>query len=143
MIDSAVRGLDPRTPGRPHGTFRAARAFVRWHERRPPMSIEQADIVQLQHAVGQSIHDHWVFYMVEGVILVVLGLAAILIPQMASLAVAILIGWLFLISGMVGLFTTFWLRHAPGFSWSLVSALLAIAAGIVLLGWPVSGVLSL
>ena len=107
------------------------------------MSIEQADIVQLQHAVGQSIHDHWVFYMVEGVILVVLGLAAILIPQMASLAVAILIGWLFLISGMVGLFTTFWLRHAPGFSWSLVSALLAIAAGIVLLGWPVSGVLSL
>ena len=35
------------------------------------------------------------------------------------------------------------MRHAPGFFWSLVSAILAIAAGIVLLRWPLSGALSL
>src|SRR5262249_21438991 len=53
------------------------------------------------------------------------------------------LGWLFLISGIVGLVTTFWSRHAPGFWWSLLSAVLAIAAGIVLLGWPVRGAVSL
>jgi uncharacterized membrane protein HdeD (DUF308 family) len=35
------------------------------------------------------------------------------------------------------------MRHAPGFWWSLFSAVLAIAAGIVLIGWPVRGALSL
>jgi uncharacterized membrane protein HdeD (DUF308 family) len=43
----------------------------------------------------------------------------------------------------VGLVTTFWARHAPGFWWSLFSAVLAIAAGLVLLAWPVSGAVSL
>jgi hypothetical protein len=60
-----------------------------------------------------------------------------------SAAVEILVGWLFLISGIAGLITTFWMRQAPGFWWSLVSAILGIAAGIVLLLWPLSGVLSL
>ena len=43
----------------------------------------------------------------------------------------------------MGLITTFWMRQAPGFWWALLSAVLAIAAGIVLLVWPLSGVLSL
>src|SRR5256885_7939281 len=34
------------------------------------------------------------------------------------------------------LITTFRMRQAPGFGWSLVSAILGIAAGIVLLLWP-------
>jgi len=39
--------------------------------------------------------------------------------------------------------TTFWMRSAPGFWWALLSAVLGIVAGIVLLGWPVSGAVSL
>jgi uncharacterized membrane protein HdeD (DUF308 family) len=73
----------------------------------------------------------------------VLGLVAIVIPPIATLAAEILFGWLFLISGIMGLVTTFYMRQAPGFWWSLVSAVLAIGAGIVLLAWPLSGVLSL
>ena len=34
-------------------------------------------------------------------------------------------------------------RHAPGFWWSLLSAVVAIAAGVLLLVWPLSGVLTL
>jgi uncharacterized membrane protein HdeD (DUF308 family) len=84
-----------------------------------------------------------VLFLVEGVVLVVLGLLAIVLPPIATLAVEILFGWLFLISGIVGLITTFWMRQAPGFWWALLSAVLGIAAGIVLLAWPLSGVLSL
>jgi uncharacterized membrane protein HdeD (DUF308 family) len=50
---------------------------------------------------------------------------------------------LFLASGIAGLLTTFWMRRAPGFWWSLVSAIVGIGAGLVLLLWRLSGVLSL
>jgi len=105
--------------------------------------MSQPGIEQIQRAVVTSLHQHWVMFLVEGIILVILGLAAIVIPPIATLAVTILLGWLLLISGVTGLITTFWMRHAPGFWWSLVSAILAIAAGISLLLWPLLGVLSL
>jgi len=59
------------------------------------------------------------------------------------LAVTILLGWLFLVSGILGLITTFWMRHAPGFWWSLLSAVLGIIVGAVLLASPLTGAFSL
>lgn len=94
-------------------------------------------------AVANAIHQHWKMFLIEGIILVILGLAAIIVPPIATLAVTIFVGWLFLITGVVGLITTFYMRGMPGFWWSLVSAIISIAAGVVLLGWPVGGVLSL
>jgi uncharacterized membrane protein HdeD (DUF308 family) len=107
------------------------------------MTMNQPDMDQIQRAVATSLHEHWVLFLVEGIVLVVLGLIAIALPPIATLAVEILFGWLFLISGITGLITTFWMRQAPGFWWALLSAALAIAAGLVLLAWPLSGVLTL
>jgi uncharacterized membrane protein HdeD (DUF308 family) len=107
------------------------------------MSRDRSDADRLRSAVSTSMQEHWVLFLIEGIILVILGLAAIIVPPIATLAVEIFLGWLFLISGVVGLVTTFWMRHAPGFWWSLVSAVLAIAAGVVLIAWPVSGAISL
>jgi uncharacterized membrane protein HdeD (DUF308 family) len=107
------------------------------------MSMDRPNADRLRSTVTASMQEHWVLFLVEGIILVILGLAAIIVPPLATLAVAIFIGWLFLISGIVGLVTTFWMRHAPGFWWSLLSALLGIVAGIVLISSPVSGAISL
>jgi uncharacterized membrane protein HdeD (DUF308 family) len=107
------------------------------------MTMNQPHIEKIQRAVATSLHEHWVLFLVEGIVLVALGLLAIVLPPIATLAVEILFGWLFLISGIVGLITTFWMRQAPGFWWALLSAALGIAAGIVLLAWPLSGVLTL
>jgi uncharacterized membrane protein HdeD (DUF308 family) len=107
------------------------------------MSMNPGNVHQLQSALAQAVRDHWKLFLVEGIVLVVLGILAILIPMAASIAVTIILGWLFLVSGVVGLVTTFWARGAPGFWWALVSAVLATAAGIVLLVWPLSGVVSL
>jgi uncharacterized membrane protein HdeD (DUF308 family) len=93
--------------------------------------------------VASAIHAHWGLFLFEGVVLVLLGFAAIVVPVVATLAFTLLIGWLFLISGGVGLVTTFWMRNAPGFWWALLSAAIALAAGIILILWPISGVLSL
>jgi uncharacterized membrane protein HdeD (DUF308 family) len=107
------------------------------------MSMDRPDADRLRSTVTASMQEHWVLFLVEGIILVILGLAAIVVPPLATLAVAIFLGWLFLISGIVGLVTTFWMRHAPGFWWSLLSAVLGIVAGVVLIGSPVSGAISL
>jgi uncharacterized membrane protein HdeD (DUF308 family) len=74
---------------------------------------------------------------------VILGMAAIVVPVIATLAVTLVIGWLFLIAGGVGLVTTFWMRQAPGFWWALLSAVVSIVAGALLLRWPITGTVSL
>jgi len=94
-------------------------------------------------ALGRALHDHWGLFLAEGIILVILGLLAIIVPPLASLAVTIFIGWLFVISGIAGLIMTFMARGAPGFWWSLISAVIALIAGALLLWQPVLGVLSL
>src|ERR1700730_11133452 len=50
---------------------------------------------------------------------------------------------MFLISGIAGLAVTIWARAMPGFWWSLVSAVLALIAGVLLLAQPVEGTLTL
>jgi uncharacterized membrane protein HdeD (DUF308 family) len=95
--------------------------------------------------IGETIalRKHWVAYLFEGVLLVILGAAAIVVPAWATLTVTIFLGWLFLFSGIFGLITTFWLRQAPGFWWSLLSAALGIVVGALLSGWPIIGAVSL
>ena len=106
------------------------------------MTLPQ-DIQKLQSDMSAAVREHWKAFLIEGIILVVLGLAAIILPPLASLAVTILLGWMFLISGVAGLALTFWARGMPGFWWSLLSAVLAIGAGLILLVQPVEGVLTL
>jgi len=106
------------------------------------MTLPQ-DIQKLQSEMSAAVREHWKAFLIEGIILVVLGLAAIILPPLASLAVTILLGWMFMISGVAGLALTFWARGMPGFWWSLLSAALAIGAGLILLVQPVQGALTL
>ncbi len=103
------------------------------------MTIDQQNAERMGRTLAGAIHEHWALFLIEGIILVILGIAAIALPPIATLALTIIIGWVFLISGGVGLFTTFWARHVPGFWWSLISAIIGIAAGVVLLLWPDHG----
>jgi uncharacterized membrane protein HdeD (DUF308 family) len=104
---------------------------------------QRSDVEAAGRMFASAVHEHRTLFLVEGIILVILGLAAILVPPLATLTFTIVIGWIFLVSGVVGLFTTFWARQAPGFWWSLISALIGIAAGLVLLFSPLRGTVSL
>ncbi len=107
------------------------------------MTMNQTQAENIGRAVASAIHEHWVMFLIEGIVLVLLGIAAIVLPPIATIAFTIIIGWIFLVSGILGLITTFWARQAPGFWWALISAIIAIAAGVVLLLWPISGAVSL
>lgn len=91
----------------------------------------------------KTLKEHWHFFFWEGVVLLILGFAAMVLPVIASLAIEALVGWLLIMSGVVGLVSTFGTRHGAGFVLSLASALAAAIAGVLLVMWPQSGVLTL
>src|ERR1700722_9867473 len=107
------------------------------------MSTNNAGLDKLQASVAKSLHAHWKLFLTEGIVLFILGILAVVVPQVATIAAAVFIGWLFLASGIGGLLAPLFTRAAPGFWGSLISAVLGIVAGIVLLAWPLSGALSL
>ena len=107
------------------------------------MSADKIDLRHPEAAIRNSLHAHWKFFLIEGIVLVILGMIAICVPLLATVTVEILIGWLILLSGVLGLVMTFQTRGSPGFGWSLLSAIVGILVGILLLIWPLSGVLSL
>src|SRR5262249_3582805 len=111
--------------------------------RRIAMTTPQSEAERAGRALAQAIHDHWLMFMLEGVALLLLGIAALAVPVLATLAISVLVGWLFLLTGVIGLVATIAMRHLPGFWWSLLSAVLGIVVGLILIGWPVSGAFSL
>jgi uncharacterized membrane protein HdeD (DUF308 family) len=101
------------------------------------------ELNQLQAKMRAAVRDHWKAFLVEGIVLVILGLAAMIVPPLAGLAVTIFLGWMFLVSGIAGLVVTIWARAMPGFWWSLISAALAVLAGGILLARPLQGLFTL
>jgi uncharacterized membrane protein HdeD (DUF308 family) len=109
----------------------------------PPMTTPSQDFERLQLKVTTEVREHWKAFLFEGILLAVLGIAAIVVPSLASLAITIFLGWLFLIVGIGGLMVTFWAPRIPGFWWSLLSAALALLVGVLLVIQPVRGMLTL
>lgn len=94
-------------------------------------------------AATRAIHDHWGLFLAEGIAIVLIGLAAIIIPFVAGNVSIFFLGWLFLIAGLVGLLSTLRGRNAPGFGWSLLSAIVALVAAAILLLNPLQTLASI
>ena len=97
----------------------------------------------MQRAVKDTVHLHWQIFLIQGVIMVILGVLAVVWPQISTIAVDVYVGWLFLLSGVVGIFTMFLARDVQAFLWMLLTAALSLFVGIVLLWHPVEGAVSL
>jgi uncharacterized membrane protein HdeD (DUF308 family) len=108
------------------------------------MTASPADEVrEVREQLRSAVRRHWIWFLSEGIVLVILGVLALMAPTIASVAATVFFGWILLLSGIVGLISTLRARTAPGFGWSLLSALVGIAAGVLLLAWPLSGTVSL
>ena len=107
------------------------------------MSTVASGPADVQRTMREAVRAHWVLFLIQGLVMVVLGLAAVAEPMLATLAVAIFAGWLFLIGGIVGLAGVFTAWKTPGIVWTLIRAVMAIIAGALLLGRPLAGILTL
>jgi len=101
------------------------------------------NLTEMQDALKDALKTHWKLFLFQGVVMVILGILAVAWPAVATIAVDLYVGWLFLISGLVGLVAMFSARDVPAFFWTLLTAALAIAAGVLLIWKPMEGALSL
>jgi len=93
---------------------------------------------------AESLKKYRFWLMIYGIACIVLGAVAIVMPNLATTAVEMTIGWLLVIGGVMGLIAAFSAgAAAPGFWWNLLVAILYLLAGIALLWHPVAGTVTL
>jgi len=104
-------------------------------------SIQNAS--EMQDALKDALRAHWKLFLFQGVVMIILGILAIVEPVIATIAVDIYVGWLFLLSGIMGLVALFSARDVPAFLWMLITAALSMVVGVLLIWKPAEGALSL
>jgi uncharacterized membrane protein HdeD (DUF308 family) len=107
------------------------------------MTYMSPNITDAARSFTEALRAHWKLFLFQGVVMVILGILAIAAPAWASVAVDIYVGWLFLLSGLVGVVAMFSAGNASSFLWTFVTALLSIAIGVMLLWKPAEGTISL
>jgi len=75
--------------------------------------------------------------------LILAGIAAIVLPPVAGIGVAILVAWLVLLGGVAHLAIAWHIRSTGGLVWELLVGLLYLAVAVYMLVWPVAGLASL
>ncbi len=91
----------------------------------------------------EAVRDHWKLLMAQSILMIAMGAIAIAIPNLATLAVDLYIGWFFLICGIAALVTAFSVQQARAFAWTVVTGVLLTLAGGFLVARPVAGVVAL
>ena len=97
----------------------------------------------MRRQLASTIHAHWKLFLAQGIVMMILGCLAVAVPNIATLAIEIFIGWLFFIGGIFRALSVWHSRRAPGFVWSMLTAILSIALGLILIFRPLAGVLTL
>lgn len=93
---------------------------------------------------AETIRKYSTWFMIYGAVLIVLGALAVLAPNVATIAVELVIGWLLLATGVMGLVAVFSAgSSAPGFIWNLITAVVFLLAGVALLWHPAAGAVTL
>lgn len=89
------------------------------------------------------LQNHRYLVLFEGILFTLLGLIAVALPGVSTLSAELFIGWLLVFGGIIQLYRTFKGRHAPGFIGSLLISIAYLIFGILLVAFPIAGVLSL
>lgn len=95
----------------------------------------------LREAMRETVKRYSLWYLIQGVLLVVAGVLAIISPVIASVAIVFLLGWILIISGVLQGIGLIGASNVPHFWLQLISAVLAILIGVLLLRSPESGLL--
>ena len=80
---------------------------------------------------------------IEAVVLILLGIAALVLPLFTGLVVGTIVGFVLVMVGIVGLVSAFSGGPHAHRGWSLLSAVIALVVGLLVLFNPLTGVVSL
>ncbi len=91
----------------------------------------------------QAIRGKWIWLVVLGVCLIVLGTILLGSPVIATLATVTTLGVLILLGGGAEIVGAFWCREWSGFFLALLSGVLGLVIGLMLLANPIQGGITL
>lgn len=106
-------------------------------------SLSQADIEAKLVQARQHIAEKWGWFLALGIVLILVGIAAICFPLVSTIAAKFFLGWLFLIGGVFLIIHAFSAQGWGGFLWSLLIGVLYLIAGGYLAFFPLTGLLTL
>jgi uncharacterized membrane protein HdeD (DUF308 family) len=105
--------------------------------------LSPAGIEEKLFASRKLIAEKWGWFLALGIVLIIVGFAAIAFPFVSTVAAKIMLGWLFLIGGVVMVIHAFSASAWQGFVWSLLIGILYVVAGGYLAFFPLTGLLTL
>jgi uncharacterized membrane protein HdeD (DUF308 family) len=82
------------------------------------------------------------WYIFWGLLLIVIGILAVLMPGIAALATALTLGWLLVVAGIVEIVHAFQTRRRS-FGWKLAAGIVTLVLGACILVFPVAGIATL
>jgi uncharacterized membrane protein HdeD (DUF308 family) len=100
-------------------------------------------IAAIRNQALMNIHAHWRLFLLEGILMLVLGLIAVALPNISTLGIEQLVGWLFIVGGFIRTAAIIRRHRLPAFWWSLASGVIAMALGVLLVRLPLQGVITL
>jgi uncharacterized membrane protein HdeD (DUF308 family) len=106
------------------------------------ISLEAAAQV-FREAMRQTLKRYALWYLIQGALLVVAGILAVIYPVLSSAAVVVLLGWLLIVSGVLQGISLIGARHVPHFWLQLISVILAVLVGVLFLRDPAQGLLTI
>jgi uncharacterized membrane protein HdeD (DUF308 family) len=95
----------------------------------------------LRQAMRETVKRYSLWYLIQGVLLVVAGVLALIYPFIASVAIVYLLAWILIASGILQGIGLIGATNVPHYWLQLISAVLAILIGVLLLRSPDSGLL--
>jgi uncharacterized membrane protein HdeD (DUF308 family) len=99
------------------------------------MSLDAAANV-MREAMRDTVKRHSLWYLIQGALMVIAGILALIYPLVSSVAVVLFLGWLLIISGIVQGIGLFDARKLPHFWLQLISVVLSIIVGVLFLRDP-------
>jgi uncharacterized membrane protein HdeD (DUF308 family) len=90
-----------------------------------------------------AIRGKWIWLVVLGIALIVLGTILLGFPVIATLATVTALGVLILLGGVMEVVGAFWCQEWSGFFLALLSGILEVVLGLMLLGNPIQGGITL
>jgi uncharacterized membrane protein HdeD (DUF308 family) len=102
------------------------------------ISVNQASAV-LRQAMRETMERRALLYLVQGGVLVLAGMAALISPLFAAIGLIALLGWLLIAVGIIEATGLWGTRHVPYFWLQAVSAMLAVVVGWALISRPDQG----
>ena len=91
--------------------------------------------------LGSRPHRGW--SIAWGILLIIMGILALLMPEIAAMATVLTLAWLLLVAGIVEIVHSLQTRHRAGFGWKLAAGIITLALGLLMLFFPIAGVATL